>query len=370
MVTYYESSETVLARMKEQITDVNTNEGSAIHNSQSPVSIEIANTKLQQDEILKRVFASKAYANGYDDELKLRCDEFGITQKSGDYATTYITFNGLSRTSVGAGTVVQTETGLKYYTQDDATIATGETSVKILVKAEKIGSAYNKIANTITYLPVKINGITSITNEDDITNGYDDETMESLYNRYTIKKQTPATSGNKYHYLNWALEVTGVGNAKIISLWDKSNGLNGNGSVKVVIINSNINVADSALIKTVKEYIDPNDGDGSGQAPIGATCTVVSATGKEINVSVNLTIDTSKYTLDTVKSTITTNITEYLQNIAFKQDFVSYAKIGSLIFSSAGVTDYSNLLINDGISNIPIGDEEVAIIGNVVDPNA
>jgi hypothetical protein len=98
---------------------------------------------------------------------------------------------------------------------------------------------------------------------------------------------------------------------------------------------------------------------------------LVSATSLQINISVTLSVDTvNNFTLDTAKANIITNITEYLQSIAFVNDYVSYAHIGSTIFNSEGVTDYSNLLVNAGTSNIPIGSEEVAIIGSVVVPSA
>ena len=41
------------------------------------------------------------------------------------------------------------------------------------------------------------------------------------------KVSLPATSGSKYHYIQWAKEINGVGNAKCLPLW------NGNGTVKL-----------------------------------------------------------------------------------------------------------------------------------------
>lgn len=61
----------------------------------------------------------------------------------------------------------------------------------------------------------------------------DQETDDELRARYYIKIQTPATSGNAYHYRLWSKEVSGVGDAKVYPLW------NGNGTVKVLIIDSN-----------------------------------------------------------------------------------------------------------------------------------
>lgn len=352
---YYEASEDILLRMKEDITNVNTSEGSFVHDSQAPVSIELSNTKLQLDEVLNKVFAKSAYENGYSSFLERRCEEFSseLTRKLGTKATGYITFTGQAGTSIPANTIVTTQTGLRYFTDADATIATGQTSVQVPITAEAIGTAYNKTANTITYLPIKLINITGVTNQEAITNGYDKESDEDLYKRYCIKTQTPATSANKAQFKLWALEINGVGDAKILPLWA------GNGTVKVVIINSNKVKADATLIDNVANKIKE-------VIPIcGGIVTVVSATEVPININVDLTIDSNNYTLQDVKTNIENNVIEYLKEIAFNTAYVSYAKIGSIILSTNGVKDYANLTLNGGTSNVAIADTEVGIIGIV-----
>ena len=355
---YYEASEDILVRMKEDITEVNTSEGSFVHDSQAPVSVELSNTKLQLNEVLKKVFASSAYENEYSEFLERRCADYGVTRKAGGKATGYVTFTGQAGASIPSGTIVATQTGLRYFTVDSAVIPEGATTVKVQVEAEDIGASYNKIANTITYMPIKLINITSVTNEEAFENGYDEESDEDLYNRYCIKVQKPATSANENQFLIWALDVTGVGNAKILPLW------NGNGTIKVVIINSNKVGADSTLVNAVSAYLEEVRPICSG------VITVVSATELPININVNLSIDTNNYTLETVKNSITTNITSYLKDIAFEKTYVSYAQIGSLILDTAGVKDYSNLTINNGTANVPILDTQVAVMGSVVANNA
>lgn len=363
MSNYFESSEDILARMKSGITNVSTIEGSDIHNSQAPVSVELSDVKLQLDEVLKKVFAKSALENGYSELLEKRCADFGIYRKPGEKATGYITFTGQAGAAILPNTIVTTQTGLRYFATDSVIIPNGSTNIKVKVIAENIGSSYNKIANTITNLPIKLINITSITNEEAFTNGYDVESNEDLYNRYITKIQTPATSGNKYHYKNWTLEVTGVGDCKVIPLWA------GNGTVKVVIINSNKVGADATLISNVKNYIDPVDGMGEGQAPIGATCTVVSADTKAINVNASIILSDG-YTLETVKSNIENQLITYFKSVAFKQNYVSFAKIGSIILGTEGVSDYNNLTINSGTVNVTLGDIEIPVMGSVVVTNA
>lgn len=42
---------------------------------------------------------------------------------------------------------------------------------------------------------------------------------------------------------------------------------------------------------------------------------------------------------------------------------VSYAKVGDTILNSDGVSDYSNLTLNGGISNVSVPTEQVATLG-------
>lgn len=45
--------------------------------------------------------------------------------------------------------------------------------------------------------------------------GEDIETDDALRQRYLDSARRPATSGNKYHYMEWALQVPGVGGARV-----------------------------------------------------------------------------------------------------------------------------------------------------------
>ncbi|NOW03241.1 baseplate J/gp47 family protein [Clostridium beijerinckii] len=357
MIKYAESAENILSRLKNGITNVDTSEGSFVHDSQAPVSIEIADVKIKMDQILSRVFAKYALENGYSEELEARTDEMGIDKKDGTKATTYVTFTGVEGATYPAGAYVKTLNGLSYKVINNATIPVGAVTILAQVEAEAIGSKYNVMANSITVMPTKYNGITGVTNLDNVTNGADKESNEDLYNRYKLRIQNPQTSGNKYHYESWALEVSNVGDAKCIPLWA------GNGTVKVVVINSNKRGADSTIVNNVANYIET-------VRPIGATVAVISAHEVPINITVDLLIDENEYTLSQVKLNVETTLTQYLQDIAFKQLYVSYAKVGNVILTSTGVSDYNNLLINGTSTNVTIGEEDVAVLGSVVVSNA
>ena len=163
------------------------------------------------------------------------------------------------------------------------------------------------------------------------------------------KVSRPNVSGNKYHYIEWAKEVSGVGDVRVIPLW------NGAGTVKVVIVDADNHPADSELISKVKEHIEEN-------RPIGAEVTVVSAMPITVNVSVKLTADD---TAD-IQTSIEIALKSYLSNDALKRSYISYAKIGSLILSVPDVEDYTDLKVNNGTANIQIADGAVPVLGSVV----
>lgn len=292
-----------------------------------------------------------------DELVKSVYQRTGITRKPGGYATTTLNINATG--TINIGDVFTTPSGVQFKAIESKVI---NGSDNISIQALNIGSGSNVPANTITQMPVTLQGVTSITNPSPVTNGYDVESDDSLRQRYYERLQTPATSGNKAHYKNWAKEVTGVGDAKIVPLW------NGNGTVKVVIINSNKRAADDTLIKTVNDYIDPEPkGTGEGQAPIGATVTITSVTEKSINISAKITLDTSKCSLEQAQTALESNLSKYYSDIAFINNYVSYAYIGNLIFNIDGIIDidYTSLLINEGTSNVPLGDEEIPVLGTV-----
>lgn len=342
-----DSKDVVQARLLSNISDeYDKSEGSFFYDVEMPVSIELEKAYAEQESILDKGFIDTAS----EEYLDRKVAEQGIYRKQATKSTGQVIVNGSQGALIKQGDKVASDNVNFIFVESKTIGVTG--TVNINVECEVAGSIGNVPIRSIKYFPVTLTGLTNVTNAEAFTNGYDQETDESLKERYYTKVRTPATSGNKWHYLNWAKEVIGVGDAKVFPLW------NGNGTVKAVIINSNKRGADSNLINAVGTHIENN-------RPIGATVTVVSATEKAININVTLVIDTNNYTLEQVKSDIEANLTEYFKTIAFKDTYVSYAKIGNLIFDSKGVLDYSNFKINNGTANITIADTEIPVLGGV-----
>jgi uncharacterized phage protein gp47/JayE len=342
-----DSKETILNRLLTNTNDeYDKSEGSFFYDVETPIAIELEKAYADQEAILDKGFADTATGN----YLNRIVGEQGLTRKDSMKASTIVTIIGNVGATISIGQKVASD-NVSYVFAENKTIPSGG-SITVNVECETAGTIGNVPIGAIKYFPVTLSGVTSVTNTLAVTNGYDEETDEELRERYYEKVRTPATSGNKYQYKAWAKEVTGVGDAKVFPLW------NGNGTVKVVIINSNKRAADSTLITNTASYIEDN-------RPIGATVTIISGSEKLINISVSLTIDTTKYTVATVKASIEATITEYFKSVAFASTYVSYATIGNLIYNTQGVIDYSNLLVNSGTANVTLTDEQVPVLGGV-----
>ena len=339
------TEENIKKEMLDNISDeIDKSENKFINNAITPASIKFAETYMELDYIANKLDVE----NLEGEELeKFVYQRTGIKRKLATKAATVVTISGQEGASIKVGELVGADT-VNFVSMEDKTID-NMGQMTVLVECEEYGTIGNVPAGAIKYFPVSIPGLVDVYNPEAVTNGYDAETDDELRKRYYEKLQRPAKAGNKYHYEQWAKEVVGAGGVRVVPRW------NGPLTVKVVIIDSNGQPASQELIDNVFNHIE-------SERPFGANVTVVSATPVTINISVTLVLVEGYEELQ-VKENISKNISEYLKSIAFKTDYVSYAQIGSIILETDGVIDYSNLKVNDGIANIPIQDEEVAIMG-------
>ncbi|NPV52226.1 MAG: baseplate J/gp47 family protein [Firmicutes bacterium] len=346
--------EAILQRMLNALPpDISKAEGDFIWDSLSPTAIELALAALWAQEVLRRGFASTTF----DQYLDMRCGEHGVIRRPAVKATGKVKFTGTAGAVVPSGIRVATPadptTGaqsVEFITTESVTLdANGEGFAAI--EAVEAGSGGNVVAGAISVLVAPVTGVNAVTNPEPTTGGIDTESDESLLNRYYLKVRTPATSGNKAHYMNWALEVPGVGDAKVIPLW------NGPGTVKVLVVDSEKQPASPELVAAVAEHIEE-------ERPIGAAVTVVAATGVTVSVTATVTLDTG-YILNDIQTEFVKRLRDYFASIAFRQTYVSYAQIGSILLGIPGVMDYSSLQVNGGTANVTLGDEGVPVLGTV-----
>lgn len=315
------------------------------------VSLRLAETAEIVDAMRAKLNPENLTGNDLDEYIFART---GLIRKEATFATgiLHVTGNG----TVTEGDVFESEGGIQFVAVETV-VVDGEADVKVTCRRD--GSVGNVAANSVTQMPVTIQGITSVTNPEPMSGGYDEETDEAYYERYLIQIRTPPTSGNVYHYMMWALECAGVSKVKVFPLG------HGENTVDVIIVDSEGKPADDDLVSLVQEYIDPGStGEGYGQAPIGARCYVSAATTRPIELSVTV-YKLSTDSAEDVTAAIVAAVSAYLGDIAFEQTYVSYAQIAGATLSATGVLDFIHLTIDGGYDNITIEERECAVLGTV-----
>ncbi|ADL04010.1 baseplate J/gp47 family protein [Lacrimispora saccharolytica] len=326
--------EEILQGMLDKVpSNVDKREGSIIYDALAPCAYFLAQQQFQLDNFVELVFADTAVGEYLDTAVS----DFGLTRKGASAAIRQVTTSA----AISIGTVW----GINElaYTITEL-IATNQYKAKCNT-AGTIGNQYTGSMSPIS----SVSGVTA-TLGDVLTAGTDIETDDALRARLYNKVRMPATSGNAYQYKQWALEVSGVGDAKVFPLDS------GPGTVTVIIVDDNKAISET-LPETVAEYIET-------VRPIGATVTVTSPTAKQINITASVILDGSK-TIGEVETTFNTAIESFLADTVFSSYSISYAKIGGLLLDTVGVEDYNGLMVNSGTGNVTIGSKEIPVKGVV-----
>ena len=321
--------------------DIDKREGSFVSNMVSPVGTEFAKYYIELDNILSIMFLEDATNEFLDKKVY----DFGIYRKMATSARGTIKVTGTNGTFIPKGSEVLSQGELVFYTLNDTWIENEEAIIE--VEASNVGVDFNIIANSIDKFAKKIDGVSSVTNEEEFKEGTDAETDEELRERFFEIIRRPATSGNIYHYEQWAKEIDGINQARVKPLW------NGNGTVKVIVSNNN-NIVSEEVVKKCQEHINK-------VRPVGADVTVITPTPLDVNITANIYIENG---YDSVKAKLDfeENLKKYLSSC---NDTVVYTRVASCLGSVEGVKDYSELKLNGGISNISFDDEKLPKIKSI-----
>ncbi len=317
-------------------------QGAVIYDAVAPMAAELAQMYAECNRILELGFASTSSGK----YLERKALELGVERKPAIKAERL----GIFKDSEGEPFDVPLESRFfvdEIYYQVDKKLADGE----FLLICDLAGDVGNIPEGAMTAVPT-IPGLAAAELTDILSPGVDEETDESLYRRYKIRAQLPSTSGNKYHYKQWALEVAGVGDAKVFPRWD------GPGTVKVVVADQLLRPAIPELVNKVWEHIED-------VRPVGPKVTVVPATSKLITIMVDLVL-AGGYDASEIKMQFEANLISHFAAVAFEESYVSYAKVGAILLAIPGVLDHLNLFINGSKSAITLGDEDVPVLSEVI----
>lgn len=340
--------ENIIKRMLDSVPNtLDKREGSIIYNALAPVAIELTETYIAMDEMLDQTFVDTA-SYYY---LEKRCKERGITPLS---AT-----NTIAKGVFNIDIPLDSRFNLGEYNY----IATERISEGIYkMKCETAGPVF-ELGQLI---PIEyIDKLETAELTEILINGEDEESEDSLRQRYYDSLNSQSFGGNIQNYKDEVNKLPDVGGVKVYPTW------NGGGTVKLVIINSNFKVPSADLVNLVQEEIDPNSkGEGIGLAPIGHRVTVEGVTSTTINISAEITYK-SGYAWENIKTIAEETIDDYLNelNMSWEDEenlIVRISQIETRLLSIDGVLDITNTTINSIASNFNVDKDSIVTRGDVV----
>lgn len=344
-LTYEAILQRMMGRVTAQYPNIDNREGSIIFNALASAAIELAIMYSELDNTRNESFVNTASR----EYLLLGCEQMGMDISIFDESAG--THKGLFDTEVTIGSRWNCELYnyevIKYIGVED-----GYHAYQLL--CETAGTAPNNQVGDLTAITDMPSGLTYASVVECLIEGENETPDEDIRTAYSEFVNSTATDGNIKQYKRWCDEYDGIGNYKVIPLWD------GDNTVKVSILSASNRAASDELVAEFQNYLDPGvTGMGDGEAPIGAFVTVSTATELPINVSATVTMK-SGYT---DKTPITKALTDYFASIAYEKNTVAYMNVGAAILGATGVDSISNLKINGGTSDITLTNEQIAVLG-------
>lgn len=349
------STEEVHEKMKQILpADLDLSEGGHSFNMTMPTALVVAELcEFILPEVIKLIFPEWSYGEFLDGHAKAR----RITRRAATAANGELTITGEANTVIPEGSLFSTaavndEPAVEYMTLEAVTISASKT-VKVPIQCTQAGIVGNAQENTIVLVTSKNTGIVSVTNEEAITGGTEEESDESLIVRIDEydKSQGDSYVGSVADYRRWAMSVPGVGEAAVIPAQDDS------GTVTIIITDANGDPATEQLCTEVYNYIMRPDDPGSRLAPPNAQLIVSPPATMEIGITATVELD-DEATIEAVKASFLVQLTAYLQE-AMADEEIKYTRIHSALSATDGVNDFANLKIgikggSYGTENIPI----------------
>ena len=346
--------------------DIDKSEGGFPWDFTRPTAIEISELKeYVLVEVLKSMFpvtCEESYI------LDFHSEERGIVRRESVNASGYVSVTGKP------GLIIPLGYGFSTIADDDGNtidfVSTEEVTIdslgnaKIPIEATEGGSESNVGVNVVVLHTGDETGelledITSVSNDNPITGGLDEEYDDTLRERIVTYDRSQSNSfiGNPSDYKRWAMSVAGVGAVTVTSAEDTS------GTVKLVILDQNGDPASKSIQDDVYDYImSPNDKD-SRLAPINAVLSIVTPVTLKINISAKVYLKGIE--LKDVESTFRNKVQEYLLNNALEDLIVRVSAISDLLYSIDGIYDYENVTINGNAKNLTIDSGQVPVLGTI-----
>lgn len=357
--------------------NVDKREGSIIRDALSPCCYEAAKHILYLADIIEQTYIETA--NGL--WLDGRVIEGGITRDPATYAKKLGVFKtqldepcqiSIGQSFSTVGDTILNYTAVQVYANEDGNVVPGS----YIMQCNTVGSVGNSYIGRI--VP---NGYIEKLASAEITTllypGEEEESDDSLRERFLANLMKTAFGGNIAQYRQWAKEIPGIGGVQVYPVWA------GGGTVKLSIIDTDYNSCSSEFCQTILEKFDPENsggetGLGLGIAPIGHKVTVSTPLPRTINVSGKITL-LPGYKLETLMPGIKATLENYLlslreawENSDDENNYsvtVYLGRINFAILTVKGVSSAYELKLNETDTDIKLTEtsslQEIPVLGTV-----
>lgn len=357
--------------------NVDKREGSIIRDALSPCCYEAAKHILYLADIIEQTYIETA--NGL--WLDGRVIEGGITRDPATYAKKLGVFKtqldepcqiSIGQSFSTVGDTILNYTAVQVYTNEDGDVVPGS----YIMQCNIVGSVGNSYIGRIVpndYIEKLASAeITTL-----LYPGEEEESDDSLRERFLANLMKTAFGGNIAQYRQWAKEIPGLGGVQVYPVWA------GGGTVKLSIIDTDYNSCSSEFCQTILEKFDPENsggetGLGLGIAPIGHKVTVSTPLPRTINVSGKITL-LPGYKLETLLPQIKLALEEYLLSLrqAWENSddennysvIVYLGRINFAILNVKGVSSAYELQLNGTDTDIRLTEtsslQEIPVLGTV-----
>lgn len=341
--------ERMLNEIKGKYPQIDTREGSMIYDALAPTALELAIAYTELDNLRNESFISTATREG---KLQ-RCLEQGIDITVFDASAALMQGEFNVQVDIGSrwNLDLYNYTVEEYLGQDEDTFY-----YLYSLRCESTGTAPNDIFGEITPISDAPRGLSYAVITECLIEGENEASNDFIEQYYWDYVGNKATDGNVAQYELWCAEYPGIGHYKIFPLW------NGPNTVKVSILSASNEQATEELIQEFQDYLDPGiTGMGDGVAPIGAFVTVTTATELTINITAKVSLKEGYLSTTAAEEAVA----EYLNQIAYVGDSVSYIGIAATILSADGVANVTDVVINGGTTDIELQSEQIPVLGQV-----
>lgn len=357
--------------------NVDKREGSIIRDALSPCCYEAAKHILYLADIIEQTYIETA--NGL--WLDGRVIEGGITRDPATYAKKLGVFKtqldepcqiSIGQSFSTVGDTILNYTAVQVYVNEDGDVVPGS----YIMQCNTVGSVGNSYIGRIVpndYIEKLASAeITTL-----LYPGEEEESDDSLRERFLANLMKTAFGGNIAQYRQWAKEIPGIGGVQVYPVWA------GGGTVKLSIIDTDYNSCSSEFCQTILEKFDPENsggetGLGLGIAPIGHKVTVSTPLPRTINVSGKITL-LPGYKLETLLPQIKLALEEYLLSLrqAWENSddennysvIVYLGRINFAILNVKGVSSAYKLQLNGTDTDIRLTEtsslQEIPVLGTV-----